>query len=319
MKHRIEYIDVAKGITICLVVLGHVRNLPYPLNSIIYSFHMPLFFLLSGYFIKREDVLYAAKRMIPTLIVPYIFVGSIIISENIIVDIACGNPFDYVNLLSLFGVCWCFDEQIVSVGAIWFLIVLYLSKLWLLFSLRLRNRTSFLILGATLSILVSKVANLLIPFGFQQALVCVLYVYIGFMCKNYKLFDVKVPNNIMLLVIHVSILPFMGRLGVATRTNDYSLGIISVMISSFLSWLIVLTIKRVNDTNLKLWLQIKKFFIWCGKMSLLILAVHSIESRFLTFHESNFVLEYIVRLIAILSMTWVLAKTPLTRKIFHIK
>ena len=46
-KKRLNYLDYAKGIGILLVVLGHIYN-----NSVklwIYSFHMPLFFIISGY------------------------------------------------------------------------------------------------------------------------------------------------------------------------------------------------------------------------------------------------------------------------------
>ena len=52
MSKRIEYIDIARGIGILLVVMGHndfavVSPFMY---KVIYSFHMPLFFFLSGYF-----------------------------------------------------------------------------------------------------------------------------------------------------------------------------------------------------------------------------------------------------------------------------
>lgn len=57
MKNRNVTIDVLKGITIILVVLGHVIQTIYSPDSydenwifkIIYSFHMPLFIFISGY------------------------------------------------------------------------------------------------------------------------------------------------------------------------------------------------------------------------------------------------------------------------------
>ena len=45
---RVEWIDAAKGIGIILVVLGHIWLIG-PGQKIINSFHMPLFFFLSGY------------------------------------------------------------------------------------------------------------------------------------------------------------------------------------------------------------------------------------------------------------------------------
>ena len=53
-RKRIEYVDVAKGIAILSVIVGHTFSAYDPgslLNRFIYSFHMPLFFILSGFFL----------------------------------------------------------------------------------------------------------------------------------------------------------------------------------------------------------------------------------------------------------------------------
>ena len=62
MSNRIKWIDACKGIGIIAVVLGHLAisynstgfyaeysTLLDALIRVIYSFHMPLFFVLSGY------------------------------------------------------------------------------------------------------------------------------------------------------------------------------------------------------------------------------------------------------------------------------
>lgn len=41
-----------KGVLILLVILGHCFTFGHPLNDVVYSFHVPLFFILSGYFYK---------------------------------------------------------------------------------------------------------------------------------------------------------------------------------------------------------------------------------------------------------------------------
>ena len=47
-KKRIEWVDIAKGIGIFLMVMGHT-GIPRIGNQWIYSFHMPLFFFISGF------------------------------------------------------------------------------------------------------------------------------------------------------------------------------------------------------------------------------------------------------------------------------
>jgi fucose 4-O-acetylase-like acetyltransferase len=73
---RIEYIDIARGIGILLVVLGHndfgyVSPFGYKL---IYSFHMPLFFFLSGYFLVTSiPFTDFVKKRFNSLLKPYFF------------------------------------------------------------------------------------------------------------------------------------------------------------------------------------------------------------------------------------------------------
>ena len=54
MSQRDITIDIAKGIGIFLVVLGHVP-IPMWLVTPIYMFHMPLFFFLSGMFVHLNE------------------------------------------------------------------------------------------------------------------------------------------------------------------------------------------------------------------------------------------------------------------------
>lgn len=56
MKKRLEYIDQIRGLAIILVVIGHIiqfneiqGGMKSSIFNIIYSFHMPLFFFISGY------------------------------------------------------------------------------------------------------------------------------------------------------------------------------------------------------------------------------------------------------------------------------
>ena len=50
-SNRIVSFDILKGGGILLVILGHIQ-IPYMLKTVIYSFHMPLFFLCSGCFFR---------------------------------------------------------------------------------------------------------------------------------------------------------------------------------------------------------------------------------------------------------------------------
>ena len=62
-------LDVARGIAILLVVAGHVFT--GPSKAIIYTFHMPFFFFIGGYFFTPRDNLTTLKKSFKKLIIPY--------------------------------------------------------------------------------------------------------------------------------------------------------------------------------------------------------------------------------------------------------
>jgi fucose 4-O-acetylase-like acetyltransferase len=96
-NERNHWVDYAKCIGIILVVYGHIArgvqsagiDIPQPFyewaDSVIYTFHMPLFFFLSGLFFfssfKKKGVLKFSSSKIDTVFYPYVvwsvFQGSI--------------------------------------------------------------------------------------------------------------------------------------------------------------------------------------------------------------------------------------------------
>ena len=76
-----DWIDIAKGIGILSVVLGHSFE---SLTPIIYSFHMPLFLILAGYTIKpiqNNEWIQVERKDFRRLIVPCIITRLVIFSE----------------------------------------------------------------------------------------------------------------------------------------------------------------------------------------------------------------------------------------------
>ena len=69
---RYNWVDWCKSIAIFLVIWGHLPMHSIAI-SIIYSFHMPLFFLISGYLYKPQKTAKEEfKKNFKTLFVPYL-------------------------------------------------------------------------------------------------------------------------------------------------------------------------------------------------------------------------------------------------------
>lgn len=132
MEKRTGWVDYAKAIGIILVVYGHVAAGLYKVgieiptgfytltNSIVYSFHMPLFFFLSGLFFYRSFSKKGGSRLlfskIDTIIYPYV-VWSILQGciEAFLSDYTNGN----VSYREVFSLLW--DPR----AQFWFLYALF--------------------------------------------------------------------------------------------------------------------------------------------------------------------------------------------------
>lgn len=120
-NNRYYYIDTLKGIGIILVVLGHLNPCIY-VEKWIYSFHMFLFFFLSGYvFKKKENIIKQITASAKGLLLPFVFwnglavVISLIIGEYTLTD-------GIEKLFYLDKVSWN--------SPVWFLFVLFWTKIF---------------------------------------------------------------------------------------------------------------------------------------------------------------------------------------------
>lgn len=113
-------IDVTKGIGIILVVLGHIGIVFW--GHTIYQFHMALFFMLSGYCLKKDYINnkkeFLIKRSI-NILWPYIIFMAI---RVLLIHLGYGY---YVDKYYLFGTLWflkyLFVASVVSVFLLYLL------------------------------------------------------------------------------------------------------------------------------------------------------------------------------------------------------
>lgn len=85
-KIRDANFDVLKAYAIIFVVWGHFASGNKPLCEFIYSFHMPLFFMISGYFFHPKKDLplnVVLSRNFKSLMLPYIFLCGAYVLYNI--------------------------------------------------------------------------------------------------------------------------------------------------------------------------------------------------------------------------------------------
>lgn len=184
MSKRIAYLDIAKGIAIFCVIIGHMDN--RVIQNIVFSFHMPLFFLLAGFFIKRvkpwtEIVPQKARR----LLLPYALTCGFVILFATLRHMAAGKwymiPGDARDwfLASLYGSgsvhSMIFDIQ--PIGAVWFLLAMFFGLLLYNWVLQRRHQMIWSVLLFVVAYGAARVCWL--PWSILPGMTAVLFVHIG--------------------------------------------------------------------------------------------------------------------------------------------
>lgn len=89
MEKHLYWVDLAKVLGLYLMILGHGNLVDDDLRFYIYSFHMPLFFLVSGLFVKNKDgnQLYSTiVSAFKSLIIPYLCLNMVCLVCFFIID-----------------------------------------------------------------------------------------------------------------------------------------------------------------------------------------------------------------------------------------
>lgn len=135
-KARIELIDIAKAITIILVILGHTTgNLETPMyRRFLYAFHMPLFFFLAGLSIKpkalksfREWLSFIKKNLL-ALAVPYLIFAFIY------------APFSFDNVPKFLYGSWQALGKAGTLTSLWYLTCFFIARVYCQLLENLANR-----------------------------------------------------------------------------------------------------------------------------------------------------------------------------------
>jgi fucose 4-O-acetylase-like acetyltransferase len=142
MSKRIGYLDIARGIGILLVVLGHndFEVISVFARQIIYSFHIPLFFFLSGYFIDTSVPFFDfLKKRFNGLLKPFLFTLFLIYFTSISFEKMGFNTAIARIVKSLYG-----TGHYIDWVQLWFLPHLFVVSLYAFLFItlvsKLRNR-----------------------------------------------------------------------------------------------------------------------------------------------------------------------------------
>ena len=201
MKQRIAWIDIAKGICMISVVLGHFGN---EYLNIVYAFHLTTFFILGGYTLKKKELTsgYLTNKF-SRLMVPY-FVTCVCVTVMDVINAVVQHNVSTINITQILykdimrsffasGTYTSFDNIQVGgmIGAIWFLPAMFFSLIFTQIVLnKLDKWKERYIAGIIIAAIGSFTAPFLwLPFSIQASMLAVPFVLFGMWIKEVKLLE----------------------------------------------------------------------------------------------------------------------------------
>lgn len=293
-KKRLDYVDISKGVGMLAVVWGHIMLSGWS-NLMVYAFHIPLFFFLSGMMFKPEkyNTLGAfLKRRIQTLIVPYVFYS--------IATWGVWACYNYVSNAHVDSYWMPLFQTVIAQGSggfmvhnvpLWFVTCLFMVELFYYFICKLSDWLN--LLTCTIMAVFACIASDLVvegyrfdlmPWNIEVAFAAVLFYCIGnLLVKHIGLMNLyqSVKKNIsiswLVVIVFTILLVYFGLKNGAISMGHFFLGYNHYMfyvnaffgIISTLTFCILLSIikEKVGGTFLN-------YITWFGRYSYDAMVIH---------------------------------------------
>lgn len=277
----IKEINYIKGISILLVFIGHAATpsfleRPYMYEFIvqlIYSFHMPLFFLVSGFLSYKvidmnfkEEYFNYIKSKFYRLIVPFLTISFITNFMIFILKYIINEPVTINSLIDMIKTIILYPENGVM-GSLWFLYTLFIISIISPLITKLPMKIT-LTLTLLLNRLVPQYKNFL---AISRISFFLIYFLIGLYfrkyCFNNKKIDIKsmamLKKVVICIISLICVLCYSYITANQIHISRYMLSILNFLCGLFGMILILMIIDKIS--NLKICTKILSFL---GKYSI---------------------------------------------------
>lgn len=305
-KDRIKFIDISRGIAIIFMVITHYK---YGFGrDVIFSFHMPLFIIISGmFFSEKYTFKEICEKICKTLLIPYIItmlIGNILIKTlyNINIDLLTTLKQIFYG----YPTVYLFDKS-STVDVLWFLPFLACIKIlfYILKKLSKNDDTLLAIFCLFFTALGLQLSNLRIYlcWNLDVAFVSIIFYYIGYIIKKYNILELFSKNKLLYIITLIIWALTIGNMELAVRYYSI-IGIIGAIAGTFNIFFLS---KIIEKSNL-----LYKIFSWFGKNSIYILCFHHLERKFDNIYallNMNNILLIITKLLIITICTYILQQS----------
>ena len=272
MNKRIRWIDIAKGILILLVIIGHCE-VGSCVKYVIYSFHMGAFFFLSGltFSAKNNPKVFVTKK-VKSLLLPYCFFSVLLTAYNFAKHIVFSSAFNLKDAIMSFFVPISGKYE-SSVYGLWFLPCIFLTELLLYSIIRFysKNKVVSVIYGITVVVgfglifIFTKIACVvtIIPIS----ILCILCGYLAkrvlFKIYNYRAFAFAVSFVVFTLLVILNNILSDSSLDLSSlNLGCVPIYILSTFFGSVAVCTISMCIEKIKFTKLITYIGINSLYFY---------------------------------------------------------
>ena len=218
---RIDWIDMAKGYGMLAVIIAHICS--GPLHTWIYTFHMPLFFFLSGYvFSNKDNFDLFIKKKARSLLIPYFTLGIPMVAFKVLFSLY-QKTFTVDSTIELIR-NFVFQKRLWT---LWYIACLFfLNIIFYLITKFAKNNISkaVIVIGMTLLGLVYyKSGGNPLPWNIDVCFTAIPFFFVGYVLKLNKEATEKVLSkkfiSVLLFVVFGLLNVVFGYLNIRTTCN----------------------------------------------------------------------------------------------------
>lgn len=291
MEKRIDWIDSLKGIGILLVMLAHT-NIPEKWKIFILTFHMPLFFFISGFLFnpkKYNNTLGFLKKKLFGLIIPYFFLSIILYFYWIVFENRYFSPTNIDIFRPIAGIFYGVNQYdfMPMNDVLWFIPCLFVVELLFYFINKYSKNDYeiliFLVLSSILGYLCMNHLKVRLPWSIDTALSALPFYGVAYLISKNKVKSVLVSLQSRIVLIMVCFY--------VTLKISYINGLVAMvgnLYKNFFYFYIGAFIGIILAANIAKFIKKIKFIKFLGVNSLFILAFHTRFYRVITYSTVKF-------------------------------
>ena len=285
---RLDWIDIAKGIAIILVIVGHTVPNPSPLRHAIFSFHMPVFFILAGYTFRPKPRCELVSGSVSRLLVPYVILAlawqipSFLMSGAPLTGGTLAGGLETLVFASGVDVP---GLGVAAVGMAWFLAALFTSRLLFNALVRLFDGRKVGVVWqgvvcaaiAFCGLSVSRFMGVYLPLDFDLSCYVLLLMWVGYTVRQRGL-EPSVGKPLMFIGVGVAWLVLAALSGLelsSRRVDGFVIATIAALAGSYCVCWVSMAVEKLKDVPV--FGTFERALVFCGQASLAIFAIHAVD------------------------------------------